>query len=178
MLLLAASLGQAAPATRVPAPRQGQVPLMGKPSAPIAVSYVISPPNPQPGQSAVVTVQVSVASAGAGLSMNVRANRKVSLAAGESDKSLGDLPAGGSASQVLHVKLGAAGNAYLHVRVKGSFEGLAMSRMIAIPVNVAVQGGDDESDLGVVKVAPKIPFAGKAQAGDVLGGNVISMPAD
>ncbi len=183
VLSVSASLA-AAPATS----RKGSLPLVGKPSAPVSLTYQVTPKNPQPGETALVQLQLQVQEEGADVKLRARANERVSIIEGEKEMSLGNLAAGESRTETLHVLVKEAGNAYVHVRLSGRFDGRPQSRMMSIPITQATRAGDAEKDVGTLKRAHGKPPGGAAKSSSGKGGsskassqsadeNVISMPA-
>lgn len=142
----------------------GEVPLSGKPTAPVSISYTV-PEKADVGESITVTVKFKILSDAENVDLKLTADKGLELTSGETEMAYGSQPANSTFSESVAVVPHTEGILYLNVFVTGTFNGKTMVRTGAVPVNVGT------NTRKIMKKSGKITT-------DSTGRKIIIMPAD
>lgn len=131
-----------------------ELPLSGKPTAPISISYTV-PAKAAIGENVTVTVKFKTLSNAGGLKLKLSAGKGLELTSGKYEVDYGSQPMNSTFSETVTVVPQTEGILYLNVFVTGTFGGNAMVRTGAVPINVGSARRKMLKKPGQVTTGPK-----------------------
>jgi len=141
-----------------------EIPLSGKPVAPVSISYTV-PEKADVGESITVTVSFKLLSDAEKVTLKLTPDKGMEITSGKTEVDYGDQLANSAFSESVTIVPHTEGVLYLNVFVTGTFGGRKMARTGAVPVYV----GTD--------IRKMMKNSGKTVT-DSTGKKIIIMPAE